>query len=200
MNRIKPAALLFDLDGVLVDSEDSWYHAFRELFRSNLHRELGKDEFLHDYWGLDVEEIAQRTGLAVEIAPFCNTVYRNHTGKTTLYPDTKKTLERLDGYKKALITNAPEDCARQLLRRFHIEAYFESIVTADSSSEGKPHPAMVRKACEQLGVDPKDAVVIGDHKVDMKAGRAAGCKVIGIGTEGDYTLDELCGLLEILAW
>jgi len=198
MNRINPAALLFDMDGVLVDSEDSWYHAFREMFRSNLHKDLGKDEFVREYWGLDVEEIAQRTGLAVEIGSFCNTVYRSHAGKTKIYPDTKKTLEMLGRYPKALITNAPEDCARQVLRKFDIEAYFKSIVTADSSSEGKPHPAMVRKACEQLSVDPKDAVVIGDHAVDMNAGRAAGCTVIGIGTEGDYTLEELSGLLEIL--
>ena len=54
------------------------------------------------------------------------------------------------------------------------------------------------KACERLNVDPKDVVLIGDTDSDVKAGRAAGCKVVGINVEADYTIRDLSELTTLI--
>ncbi len=197
--KLAPQAILFDMDGVLVDSLDSWWMALNSALKRYKHQEITRDEFTKTYWGHDLKANLKRLHLNPEVAQFCNVTYGNHIDYIRIYPDTTATLQRLSTYKKAIITNTPTDCARQILKKFNIESYFQQIITSDDVQKAKPDPEIVFKACGRLAVDPKTVILVGDTESDVKAGQAAGCIVVGLKTPADVTiqtLSELPGLLQ----
>jgi phosphoglycolate phosphatase len=196
--KLAPKAILFDMDGVLVDSLDSWWKALNSALQRFKHQEITRDEFMKTYWGHDLKANLKRLQLNPEVAQFCNVTYGNHIDYIKIYPDTKSTLRRLASYKKAIITNTPTDCAQQILRKFGIEQYFEKIITSDDVLKAKPDPEIVFKACERLNVDPKKVILVGDTESDVKAGRAAGCTVIGLNVTADITIQRLSDLADLL--
>jgi len=196
--KLTPSAILFDMDGVLVDSLDSWWKALNSALLRFKHQEITRDEFRKTYWGHDLKANLKRLQLNPEVATFCNITYGNHLDYIHIYPDTKITLQKLSSYKKAIITNTPTDCARQILRKFSIEQYFQEIITSDDVLKAKPDPEIVFKACERLGVDPKTVILVGDTESDVKAGRAAGCMVIGLNIAADITIQRLLDLPDLL--
>lgn len=196
--KLAPQAILFDMDGVLVDSLDSWWMALNSALKRYKHQEITRDEFMKTYWGHDLKANLKRLQLNPEVAQFCNVTYGNHIDYIRIYPDTKITLQRLSTYKKAIITNTPTDCARQILKKFNIEPYFQQIITSDDVQKAKPDPEIVFKACERLGVDPKTVILVGDTVSDVKAGQAAGCIVVGLKTPADITIQTLSELPRLL--
>jgi HAD superfamily hydrolase (TIGR01509 family) len=150
------------------------------------------------YWGHDLKANLQRLHLNPEVAQFCNITYGNHIDYIKIYPDTRSTLQRLSSYKKAVITNTPTDCAKQILQKFHIEQYFQELVTSDDVKKAKPDPEIVFTACERLGIDPTTAVLVGDTESDVNAGRAAGCRVVGLRITADITIQRLSDLITLL--
>jgi HAD superfamily hydrolase (TIGR01509 family) len=196
--KLTPTAILFDMDGVLVDSLDSWWKALNSALTRFKHQEITRDEFMKTYWGHDLKANLKRLQLNPEVAQFCNITYGNHLDYIKIYPDTKSTLRRLNSYKKAIITNTPTDCARQILKKFEIEQYFKEIITSDDVMKAKPDPEIVFKACERLGVDSKTVVLVGDTESDVKAGRAAGCTVIGLNIDADIMIQRLFDLTDLL--
>lgn len=196
---LHPDALLFDMDGVLVDSFESWFTALNHAVTSFDLPEISREEFKKTYWGHDLFENLEKAGLVADIGPFCNAIYSDHIDKVVVFPQVKETLQQLEQYKKAVITNTPQSCALQILERFHLAEFFNVVVTTDQVKRGKPDPAIVYNACEQLDVHPENTVIIGDTISDINAGKAAGCTVIGVRIKADHmikTLDELLTLLQ----
>ncbi|MCX6662481.1 MAG: HAD family hydrolase [Euryarchaeota archaeon] len=196
--KLAPSAILFDMDGVLVDSLDAWWNALNNALQRFKHQKITRDEFIQTYWGHDLKANLRRLHLNPDVAQFCNITYGNHLDFVTIYPDTQNTLRALASYKKAVITNTPTDCARQILEKFHIQQYFEAIVTSDDVVKSKPDPEIVFKACERLGVDVKTVLLIGDTESDVKAGREAGCTVVGLNIPADITIQKLSELPPLL--
>ncbi|PNX53343.1 MAG: hypothetical protein BV458_04955 [Thermoplasmata archaeon M9B2D] len=197
--KLAPSAILFDMDGVLVDSLDSWWKALNSALKRFKHKEITREEFITTYWGHDLKDNLKRLQLNPEVASFCNVTYGNHIDYIRIYPDTKETLEQLSSYTKAIITNTPTDCARQILKKFSIEKYFQEIITSDDVTKAKPDPEIVFNACARLSVDAKKVILVGDTESDVKAGRAAGCTVIGLNVPADIVIQrlvELPGLLQ----
>ena len=197
---VKPKAILFDMDGVLVDSLDSWWASLNESLTKYGQKKISREEFINKYWGHDLQYNLEKMGLSYEILTFCNIAYSNHVMDVKIYPDVISTLEKLKHYKKAIITNTPEDCTKQIVKNLGIGKYFDAIVTVDEVSRGKPNPEIVLKACDLLKVNPKEIVLIGDTDSDVKAGIAAGCTVIGVKIDADYTVNSLSELTDILVY
>ena len=196
--KLTPSAILFDMDGVLVDSLDSWWKALNSALKRFKHQEITRNEFIKTYWGHDLKANLKRLKLNPEVAQFCNITYGNHLDLIKIYPDTKNTLMQLVSYKKAIITNTPTVCARQILRKFQIEQYFKEIITSDDVVKAKPDPEIIFKACERLDVVSKTVVLVGDTESDVEAGRAAGCTVVGLNITADITIQRLFDLVGLL--
>jgi HAD superfamily hydrolase (TIGR01509 family) len=196
--KLKPKAILFDMDGVLVDSLDAWLISLNSALKRYHHKQITREEFIEKYWGHDLYDNLDRMGLSHEIGDFCNSIYSEHVHAIKIYPDTRDTLKRLKDYKKGIITNTPRDCTMQILKQFDIEQYFDSVITSDDVDKAKPDPEIVLKACAALGVKPKDSIMVGDTESDVQAGKAAGCTVIGIQIQADYTIERLSQLREML--
>lgn len=197
--KLKPDAILFDMDGVLVDSLDSWWASLNISLQTFNHKQITRKEFIEKYWGHDLYDNLNKMGLNQEVGNFCNNVYSEHLGAIKIYPDTKNVLQKLNTYKKGVITNTPKDCAHQILKKFDIDKFFDVIITSDEVAKAKPYPDIVLKACNVLGVKPEKVVLVGDTASDVKAGSASGGIVIGINIKADYTIKRLSQLTDLIS-
>ena len=181
-------AVIFDLDGVLADSEPSWNEIDAELlseygviYRGEYHRDvLGVSyrlavEFYKKAFGLSasVEELIQRRG---EIA---TEFFANRVG---LFPSTKTTLERLRKMKVqlAVATSSVSASARPFLDRHGLTPFFDVIVTGDEIERGKPDPDIYLRVAKKLGIGADTCLVIEDALSGIAAGKAAGMRVAAI--------------------
>jgi len=196
--KLRPKAILFDMDGVLVDSLDSWWISLNCSLEAYNQKKISRNDFIKKYWGHDLYDNIKKMNMPLEVASFCNNIYGDHIHRIKIYKETKPTLEKLSKYKKAIITNTPKDCASQILKQFKIEKFFDFVITSDDVTMAKPNPEIVLKACKLLKVEPKDIVLVGDTDSDVKAGKTAGCKVVGINVEADYTINSLSDLILLL--
>ena len=196
--KLKPDAILFDMDGVLIDSLESWLASLNAALKYLNHKEISREDFVKKYWGHDLYDNLEKMGLSREIGVFCNDVYSNHLDAVRIYPDTKDTLQKLGGYKKGIITNTPKVCAHEIMKQFDLEKYFDVVITSDEVNKAKPDTEIVLKACEFLDVEPRDVVLVGDTNSDVKAGKAAGCTVIGVNIGADYTVKDISELTRFI--
>jgi phosphoglycolate phosphatase len=126
---------------------------------------------------------------------------------TKEYPGVRETLEKLAGYKKAVISNKRESLSRMVLDGLGLSKHFDIIIGSDSTPERKPSPAPVLKALSELSVHPRDALIVGDSNYDVDAGKAAGVATVAV-TYGyrplemirhaDYLIDRMTDLIPLL--
>ena len=192
------AAILFDMDGVLVNSLHAWLAAMNAvLCRYNL-PELSEKEFREQYWGHDLFENLHRLGLNDRASHFCVNTFVDHVEDISIFSGAKEVLQQLYQYPKALVTNTPRHCVLKVLDYFDLETYFDVIITSDDVFIGKPNPHMILCACNRLGVNSKNVIFVGDTESDVKAGIAAGCIVVGIGIKADTTISSIENLPYLL--
>ncbi|MEM2865606.1 MAG: HAD family hydrolase [Candidatus Hadarchaeales archaeon] len=196
--RVK--AVLFDLDGVLVDSLDVWYRSMNETLSKFGRERVGKGEYLKRYWGFSLSKNFERLGLGREAVDYCLSRYEHHLEEIQPFPETREVLEELRRrrFKLALVTNTPSRMVQRLLSKLNLREFFHAVITGDDVRKAKPHPDAVRKACRQLEVPPEQAVLVGDTRSDVLAGRSAKVVVVGVGVEGDVRIENLRDLLLFL--
>jgi HAD superfamily hydrolase (TIGR01509 family) len=204
-------AVIFDLDGVLADSEPWWNEIDAKLlaeygvtYHGEHHRNvLGVSyrvavEFYKKTFGLSVpvEELMRRRGeIAAEF-------FANRVG---LFPSAKAALEELRQMKLrlAVATSSVSASARPFLDRHGLTAFFEVIVTGEEIERGKPAPDIFSCAAEKLGVPANECLVIEDALSGIAAGKAAKMRVAAIPDtrfvdareyekQADYMLRDLC--------
>lgn len=181
-------AVIFDLDGVLADSEPSWNEIDAQLlaehgvtYRGEYHREvLGVSyplaiDFYKKTFNLSApaEELMRRRG---EIA----TDFFAH--RIPLFPSTREVLEELAGMnlRLAVVTSSVSASARPFLDRNQLTAFFHVIITGDEIEHGKPHPDIYLRAAEKLAIAPDECLVIEDSLSGVAAGKAAKMQVAAI--------------------
>jgi HAD superfamily hydrolase (TIGR01509 family) len=196
--KLKPAAILFDMDGVLVDSLDSWWKSLNAALKNYKNEKISREEFIEKFWGHELLDNLEKLGVDGKIGAFCNNIYYSYIDELKIFSGTKKVLKKLDKYPKAIITNTPRDCAIQILKKFGIDKHFKMIITSDQVQNGKPAPDIVFEACRRLDAKPEEVILIGDTESDVKAGRAAGCRVIGINIDADFSINSISELPNII--
>ena len=193
--------VLFDMDGVLIDSIDAWFQVVNDTLKH-----FGYKPFTFEYFnknfGTPIEQDAEQNyggRNPEEIADFYDKRFKNRLNKVKLFNGTIPTLKILkrQKIKIALITNSTEYITYLILNHFKIKKYFSAIVTAADVKHGKPSPDLIFEACKRLKVSPKNAILVGDSKYDMIAGRRAGCTTIGYKIKGDYKINQLSEVLKI---
>lgn len=181
-------ALIFDLDGVLADSEPWWNQIDTNLlaeygvnYRGQYHRNvLGVSyrlavEFYKNAFHISapVEELTRRRG---EIA---TDFFANHV---LLFPSAKTTLEQLCEMKLrlAVATSSVSASAHPFLERTGIRSLFDAVVTGDEVQRGKPHPDIYLQTAKNLGVTPEACLAIEDALAGVAAAKAANMRVAAI--------------------
>lgn len=185
------AAVIFDLDGTLIDSAPDIHAAANRVFgRRGI--SLTRAE-VQGFVGRGapnlVARLAEVRGLPCEgpefealLAEFLH-VYEGAQDLTVLYPGVRTALEALAaaGYRLGLCTNKPLAPTRAVLRHFDLEALFPVVIGGDSLAVKKPDPAPLLATLEALGGGA--AVFVGDSEVDAETAQAAGLPFL-LYTEG----------------
>ena len=178
-------AMLFDLDGVLIDSRDAWYHLLCATAREFGHPVLARDEFDVSF-GQGVEADAKQfyPGTAPQdLLDFFDAHFLDHARHVLVNPDVGPVLNALEykGIAHAVCTNTATALARETIRGANFEP--DTIVGTSDAPE-KPEPGMLLLACERLKVRPENAMMVGDSRFDREAAAAAGIRFIGYGIDG----------------
>ena len=201
-------AILFDLDGVIIDSEPLHEKAFRQ---TSLH--LGRD--------LTQEEVASLKGTVEEIGAaklleynpaatlsvpqvilYRNNLYKAMFDQMRLIPGSREFIRKAHkkGFKLGLTTSALQENQQTIFEMFNLSQFFSAVITGQDIINGKPHPEPYLKTAEKLGLAPAKALVIEDSANGVRSGKAAGCRVVAITTsfprerlmelQADYVIDS----------
>lgn len=186
-------AIIFDLDGTLVDSVPDIHAAVSRCLRDEGAAPLSL-EMVRSFVGdgvpalIDKVMAAQGEGpnparRAALIARFMGHYEAASTDLSTVYPGVKTALAALHaaGHPLGLCTNKPEAIARSVVEALGLSPYFQAIIGGDSLPERKPHPAPLLATLRGLGA--REAIYVGDSEVDAETAEAAGIPLL-LFTEG----------------
>ncbi len=195
----KVRGVLFDMDGVLVDSYEVWFHLVNAAARDFAYPPVSRERFRQS-WGqgvaADVEHFFPGH-TPVEVDRYYIENFMTHAGRLRIDPDAKTVLTvlRRRGLPAAVITNTPGPLARDILDSAGLET--DVVVGGDEVPKPKPAPDIVRRACVLLAIAPAEAVVVGDSRYDREAAAAAGSRFAGLGTKGEVQLKKLTDILDL---
>jgi beta-phosphoglucomutase len=202
-----PRAVLWDLDGTLVDSAEQHWESWREVlaaggvsvtheqFRAAFGRR--NDEYLPDWLGPGAtREDVRRIGEAKE-ARFRELV---EATRLTPLPGGAEWVRRLaqDGWRQAVASSAPRLNVEVVVRALGLLDYFGALLAAEDVTHGKPAPDVFLAAAGRLGVPPARCVVVEDAAAGIEAARRAGMRSVGIGAPGFAPADVVLRSLDLL--
>lgn len=180
-----PAAVLWDLDGTLVDTEPYWVESEFELVEQ--HGGTWSHEHAMSLVGNDLivtgRYIREHTGIPLEpaeiVEELLDRVVARVVREVPWRPGARELLTdlRAHGVRCALVTMSYRRFVAPILRTLP-EDVFDVIVTGDAVTQGKPHPEPYLKAAAMLGVAPGDTVAIEDSNTGARSAEAAGCTVL----------------------
>jgi HAD superfamily hydrolase (TIGR01509 family) len=191
-------AWLWDLDGVLIDSYEVWFHLLNQTTRAFGGAEISR-ALMQACWGQGIEADVARFfphKTVPEVEAFYHAHFMDHAAHLRVDPDARNVVDtlRARGQRQALITNTPSPLARQILDAAGL--VLDAVVGGTDVPNAKPAPDMVLEACRRLSVAPADALVVGDSRYDREAARAAGVHFIGVRIDGDARVERLGELLD----
>ncbi len=188
-------ALIFDMDGLLIDSERLYFQTEREMARK--FNKTVEDKTLWKMMGRNpiesMEIFVREVGLSLspeEALGMRNLIMRNKL-KNDLkpMPGLHHILDTFSGrLKMAVCTGAQKEFLDIVVDKLGIRNRFNVLQSSDEIRKGKPHPEIYLKACSQLKLSPEDCVVLEDSSNGALAGKRAGCYVIAVPSE--YTKEQ----------
>jgi len=217
-----PQMVLIDVDGTLVDSVPDLAYCVNEMMKQ-IGMPVHAEDKVREWVGNGVERLTQRAligqldgepeeALYEKAYPIFLELYADNTSKRSkLYPGVKEGLAYLKqaGYRLGCVTNKAEQFTVPLLKDLGVHDYFEIVVSGDSLPKKKPDPMPLLHAAEFFGVEPENALMIGDSVSDVTAARAAGFQIVcmtygynhGVDirdAQPDAVMDSMAELTELL--
>jgi phosphoglycolate phosphatase len=215
--------VLIDLDGTLVDSVPDLTYCV-DAMMARLGRPARGERAVRNWVGNGVERLVARalTGTLdgepaaadyAEALPIFLELYSENTAaRSVLYDGVLAGLEllRARGYPLGCVTNKAAQFTEPLLEALGIRDAFQTVISGDTLPEKKPSPLPLLHAAQHFGIDPSEALMLGDSVSDVKAARAADFKVICVSygynhgqdirdVEPDAVIDSFLDLQGLLA-
>ena len=199
MDKIK--AVIFDMDGVLIEAKDWHYEALNKALQL-FGMEISRFDHLVTYDGLPtkkkLEMLSSERGLPKELHTFINNMKQQYTMEI-VYSNCKPTfhhefaLSKLKnaGYKMAVCSNSIRNTIEIMMQKSSLEHNFEFYVSNQDVKNGKPDPEMYNKAIEKLGLNPKECMIIEDNENGIKAAKASGAWVMEVDVVEDVNIQNI---------
>jgi phosphoglycolate phosphatase len=212
-------AVVFDLDGTLIDSApdiaDAINMVLADLGRVAVHEAVVR-ELVGSGWAGLLERILEKTGGDAEqgtewvVQRFRDYYVPRSTRLSSLYPTAMDTIQLLhgQGVKLGICTNKRQVATDVVVENFGLKRYVDSVIGGDTAGAMKPDPRHLAAVLAELGVEASAALMVGDSKADVAAARALAMPVAVVSygytaipaheLEGDVLIDRLADLPEHL--
>ncbi|WP_122088004.1 HAD family hydrolase [Halalkalicoccus subterraneus] len=181
--------VLFDMDGVIVDSEDYWVEREREEL---LPAVVEEDVPVSEITGMNYKEIYEyldsnyttRVSREEYIDRFEKLAEEIYTEHAELMPGFRDLLAALHvrGVRTAIVSSSPPDWIETVSERFDLEGFDGILSAEDIDGPGKPEPTIYEHAAAKLGVEPADCVVVEDSEHGVESAAAAGAYTVAYET------------------
>jgi beta-phosphoglucomutase len=199
MSKIK--AVIFDMDGVLIDAKDWHYEALNralKIFGYNISRY----DHLVTFDGLPtrkkLEMLTREQGLPEPLHGILNELKQLYTTelvharcKPLFQHEYALSCLRAAGYKLAVASNSIRSSIELMMQKSNLRGYLDTIVSNQDVKVGKPEPDIYVKAMAQLGVAPAETLVVEDNENGIASARAAGAHLMIVGEVTDVTLENI---------
>jgi HAD superfamily hydrolase (TIGR01509 family) len=178
----RPAAVLFDWDGTLVDSAEASYRCYVRLFDSY---GIGFDRASFERtYSPNWQRTYEAVGLAREHWPEADRRWLEHYDRerSRLLPGAREALARLAaaGIAQGIVTSGDRSRVSRELDELDVGAHFATVVYGGDTEKRKPHPEALLLALGRMAVAPGRAAYVGDSPEDVEMARAAGVRAVGV--------------------
>lgn len=205
-------AILFDIDGTLLDAKQFIFKAFEHSLLTNYQKQISWKDLL-PLSGKSLVSCYQQLVPAGDIEILCQTHHNFQLQNLHLaapFPSSIKTLKKLRQrkFKLGAVTNRSGNTVIKTLQLSGLAKYLDIVITADDVKKQKPHKEPIIKALKLLEVKPHQAILVGDTEVDVLAGKNARVQTVGVtyGVLGkdikkhnpDFIVNDIEELLDIL--
>ncbi len=187
-----PSAVIFDLDGTLIDSAHDVTIALNRILPQKDAPRFTADE-VKPLMGEGVRAVIQKALLARGLREsesgishlkeqFLDIYCRERVSKTTAYPFAAAVIDELSAKRISVgvCTHKDEGAARLILRQLGFDRQIGAVIGADSGFGRKPAPAPLLACASRLSVSPDQVVYVGDHRIDVETARAANIPVVAV--------------------
>lgn len=205
-------AVLFDLDGTVLDTSDLIISSFKHTFHKHYKREIALSE-IHAFFGKTLRAAMEYLGpdqVEELIRTYREYSLAHHDQMITVFSGVVETIHALyeAGIMMAIVTSKTKKTALRGLKLFDIDNYFPVIIGADQCQNHKPHPEPIQNALIQLKMRPEECLMVGDSSFDLISARQAGVKTAAVRwtrvswetillEKPDYILENMYGLLTV---
>jgi beta-phosphoglucomutase len=193
-------AVIFDMDGVLIDARDWHFQALNEalgLFGFRIDEKLHDSQFDGLPTRIKLDILSNDFDLPRSLHPIIQDVKQNRTLRIAAekcFPSTQHLLllGRLkhEGMKIGVATNSIRQTAEYMLEYAGISKYLDSLVTNEDVSHPKPDPEIYQMTCSLLQVEPRETLVFEDNENGIRAATLAGCQVVEVATPAEVYLGK----------
>jgi pyrophosphatase PpaX len=183
VQKLSVQAVLFDLDGTLLDSSEQYWRALTAAL-ADFDFEPPPAARIRQLMGLPGLDTVLAVGVPPDQAEEVWQCWSEWEGRLAdlvhPFPGVVPLLERLRaaGYRLGIVTSRRKINLDAIPAAVDLLPYVDLLVTRDDTTEGKPHPAPVLHAFERLGLLPSEGVYVGDTSFDIEAGQRAGCLTV----------------------
>ena len=204
-------AVIFDFDGVLIDSEPLMRLAFADSYRRVVGDGPPPVEAYLEHMGESFTRIMDRLNLPHALWDPYKEFCRENIAQISLFSGARELLDwtRSADLRSGLLTGKDRERTLQILEHFELRKLFEVVIASDELSRPKPHPEGVVRMLRELGCGPAQAVMVGDAVNDIVCAQEAGVRAIAVtwGTKPervqrlcrpDYVAHDWAALREIL--
>nr|WP_314432893.1 HAD family phosphatase [uncultured Brevundimonas sp.] len=188
-------AVLFDMDGVLIDAKEWHYEALNDVLAA-FGMGIDRDSHLSTYDGLPtrkkLEMLSAARGLPRRLHGLINDLKQARTAEIAMQRcrPTFNHIQALtglkrDGVKLGVCSNSVRQTVELMMRLGRLDSYLDVLVSNEDVSQAKPHPEMYLQAMASLGVAPEETLILEDNEHGIAAARSSGAHVMVIGTPDD---------------
>lgn len=188
--------IAYDLDGTLADTREDIVLAVQHML-SELEAPARSPQEIISYVGSGLHELVRKSlgSDDMKMIEAGSKIYKTHYGKhmmdhTLLYPGASDVLKYFDGRVQAVITNKPDPFTRRMLEALGVLSCFKYVIPGNGRFPKKPDPASLFHIMKSEGIEPAEALFVGDSVVDLETGRAASVQTV-ILTHGFNDPNEL---------
>ena len=190
-------AVVFDMDGVLIDARE-WHYLALNRALGHLGMEISRFDHLVTYDGLPtrakLEMLSRERDLPRQLHGFINDLKQRYTMQL-IWEHCKPRFQheyalsrlKLDGFRIGLASNSIRATIEEMMRQAALSHHLDVVMSNEDVSHGKPHPEIYQRAIAALGCEPHEVLVVEDNEKGVAAAQASGAHVLVVADPADVT-------------